>query len=220
MKNHIKYLIASVIIVAVSLQVFAQDDEFKQDFGITIGGFTNFPANENYLKDYMSIIYVAPYIQVGRHEFSVGVTYPFSTKALFFNDNTISSRIGAVAGYKFYVFNPYGRENLFIHYAFQYLRFKGAYDASSSSGIPPGNWTETDMYINNVIGLGYNLYFDMEERFGLYYILDYVISQTSCNLNSSAVSSHNWNSQYVWNNISTQIGFVFKLTPLKKKVKK
>gem|GEM_PF-2491529 len=35
----------------------------------------------------------------------------------------IRTRLGAIAGYKFYIFNVYGRENLFVHYSFQYLIF-------------------------------------------------------------------------------------------------
>ena len=220
MKSQTKCIITGVLMAIFSQTIYAQTDEVKQDFGITLGGFTNFPANQNYLTDYMSIVYVAPYIQVGRHEFSVGMTYPVSSQALFFQENNVNPYPGAIASYKFYVFNPYGRENMFIHYSFQYLRFKRGFEVPASSALPADYWTESDMYINNVIGLGYNIYFDMEERFGLYYTLDYVISQTSYNLHSSTVSNHNWNTQYVWNNISTHIGFIFKLTPLKKKVKK
>ncbi|MEI6886433.1 MAG: hypothetical protein WCO02_18230 [Bacteroidota bacterium] len=220
MKKLIETFLITLFFVTFSQTLYSQADQVKQDFGISVGGFTNFPANQNYLTDYMSVMYVAPYIQVGRHEFSVGMTYPVSTQALFFQENDVNPYPGAIASYKFYVFNPYGRENMFIHYSFQYLRFKRGFEVPASSALPADYWTETDMYINNVIGLGYNIYFDMEERFGLYYTLDYVISQTSYNLHSSTVSNHNWNTQYVWNNISTHIGFIFKLTPLKKKVKK
>jgi len=90
------------------------------------------------------------------------------------------------------------------------------YDSSTQ----PYNWNEKDMYINNVIGLGYNLYFDTEGRFGLYYTLDYVISQTGYKLSSAGYNNNSWSTNYIWNNLSTHIGLVFKLTSLKKKEKK
>ena len=76
------------------------------------------------------------------------------------------------------------------------------------------------MYINNVIGLGYNLYFDTEGRFGLYYTLDYLISQTGYKLAGPGSNTNSWTTQYVWNNLSTHIGLIFKLTSLKKKEEK
>lgn len=220
MKRSVAFLTSAVFILAASPRLFSQSDPVKQDFGITAGGFTNFPANKNYLTDNMSSVYVAPYIQVGKHEFSAGLVCPLTTSALYFSDNSIYPSLGAIAGYKFYVFNAYYRENLFIHYSFQYLRFKAGYDISSASGIPSDRWTETDMYINNVIGLGYNLYFDTQERFGLYYTLDYVISQTGYKLSGPGSNSGSWITTYSWNNISTHLGLIFKITPLKKKVKK
>jgi len=219
MKRSIAFLLTAVFMFTVSHKLYSQSDPIKHDFGITAGGLTNFPANKNYLTNYISMFYVAPYFQAGRHEFSAGIVYPLQTNSLYFSDYKTNPRLGAIACYKFYVFNVYGRENLFVHYSFQYLRFKGWYDISPASGIPSNQWTETDTYINNVIGLGYNIYFDTEERFGLYYTLDYMISQTSYMLNSATYSTSYWTTRYIWNNLSTHIGFIFKITPLKKKKK-
>ncbi len=196
--------------------LLAQSDPILKEFGISAGGFTNFPANQNYLTENMGAFYVAPYVRVGKHEFSAGLLLPLQTQALANNSANISPRPGGIAGYKFYIFNVEGRENMFIHYAFQYLRFSGTYD----SNFQQGRWTETDMYINNVIGLGYNLFFDTNERFGLYYTLDYVISQTGYKTDTPRSGNHQWMTDYVWNNISTHFGFIFKLTSLNKKVKK
>jgi hypothetical protein len=87
-------------------------------------------------------------------------------------------------------------------------------------GSEAHNWTETDMYINNVIGFGYNLFFDNDERFGFYYTLDYVISQAGYNINNANVHNNKWGTVYVWNNLSTNIGFSFKIASLNKKAKK
>jgi len=209
------------LLFAVRDKTYSQNEPIKQDFGISTGGFTNFPVNQNYLKEGISAVYVSPYIQVGRHEFSAGIVYPLATQGLFYTESNINPRPGAVAGYKFYVFNEYYRENLYIHYSFQYLRYKGGYDISAGNGQPVEHYTETDIYINNVIGLGYNLYFDMEGRFGLYYTMDYLISQTGYHLASPNTSgTGSWTTQYLWNRMSTHVGFIFKLTSLKKKVKK
>jgi hypothetical protein len=200
--------------------LFSQADNGPQEFGITTGAFTNFPANQHYLTENMSVFYVAPYLRTGRHEFSAGMLYPLSAHGLNLTDYTLDPRPGAIAGYKFYVFNVYGRENMFIHYSFQYLRFAGTYDIHSDWHSQTFHVTETDMYINNVIGLGYNLFFDYNERFGLFYILDYVISQTGYKISTEGYKSNSWTTQFVWNNLSTNIGFIFKLAPLKKKEKK
>jgi hypothetical protein len=71
-----------------------------------------------------------------------------------------------------------------------------------------------------VIGLGYNLFFDTGGRFGLYYTLDYVISQTGYKLGTPGIKNTSWNVQYLWDHLSTNFGFIFKLTSLKKKDKK
>ena len=201
-------------------ELFSQSNSIDSEFGISAGVFTNFPANQNYLKENISVFYVAPYIRTGKHEFCAGLLYPLKANALSFTEDKISPRLGATAGYKFYIFDIYGRENMFIHYSFQYLRFSGSYDKNYGGNIPPVQWKETDMYINNVIGLGYNIFFDDNERFGFYYTLDYVISQASYNLNTTGNSNSSWATNYIWNNISTGFGLLFKLTPLKKKDKK
>jgi hypothetical protein len=220
MKIRIKVTFATLLGILLACQLYSQNNEISQEIGITTGGFTNFPANQDYLKKYMSLVYIAPYYRIGRHEFSAGFTAPVSTDALFFNDRMVNPRLGAIAGYKFYVFNPYGRENLFIHYSFEYIRLKGTMDTYYNTIHQTYHWTETDTYINNVIGLGYNLFFDMNARFGLYYILDYMITQTSYKIGNQGFTSDSWTSKYVWNNLSTHIGFIFKLTSVDKKVKK
>ena len=76
------------------------------------------------------------------------------------------------------------------------------------------------MYVNNVIGLGYNLFFDANERFAFYYTLDYVISQAGFKINSTGYNGSYWATQYTWNNISTGFGLIFKLGSLNKKAAK
>jgi len=220
MKKNISILLTIQLMVVLSCQLFAQSGTIPKEFGISAGAFTNFPANRNYLKEDISVFYIAPYVRVGRHEFSAGIVYPLSTKSLYFGDSNIDPCAGAIAGYKYYIFDIYGRENLFIHYAFQYLRFAGKYDTYYSWSTEPYHWTENDMYINNVIGLGYNLFFDANERFGLFYTLDYVISQTGYKLGTSGYNDNPWVTRYFWNNLSTNFGVFFKLTSLNRKVKK
>jgi hypothetical protein len=206
MKRLIAILLVTLLIIILPFKIFSQSGIIKQEFGISTGTFTNFPANQNYLKDDITVFYAAPYVQVGKHEFSAGLVYPSSTNGLYNSDYTVNPQLGAIAGYKFYIFNVYGIENLFVHYSFQYLRFKGH--------------DETDMYINNVIGLGYNVFFDSHGRFGFYYILDYVIAQTSYKPGTPVINDFPWATKYIWNNLSTNLGFIFKLTSLKKQSEK
>jgi hypothetical protein len=220
MKRSIAILLAAQFMLLISAKLFAQSSSGMQEFGITTGAFTNFPANQYYLKEDISVFYIAPYIRTGKHEFSVGIDYPLTTHGLFFNNSNINPCAGFVAGYKFYIFDVFGRENLFVHYSFQYLRFRGSYDTYYSFSNQPYHFTETDTYINNVIGLGYNLFLDMNERFGFYYTLDYVISQPGYKLGTPGFNDNTWATRYVFNNVSTSVGFSFKLTPLKKKEKK
>jgi hypothetical protein len=220
MKRFATILLTTQFIFVISQKLFSQSDPINSEFGITAGAFTNFPANQNYLTENMSVFYVAPYIRTGKHEFSAGFLYPLKNPGLYSSDNNLNPRLGALAGYKFYIFNVYGRENMFVHYSFQYLRFMGSYDKYYAWSNKPVHWTENDMYINNVIGLGYNLFFDVNERFGMYYILDYAISQAGYKVSTQDFTQNTWFTQYIWNNISTNFGFIFKLTSLKKKVKK
>ncbi len=218
MKRLITIVLTVQFMLVLSHKLYSQSESDMQEFGFTTGAFTNFPANQNYLKDNMSVLYFAPYIRTGKHEFSAGIIYPLKIYGLFFNEDNIDPRIGATVGYKLYLFNVYGRENLFVHYSFQYLRFKSTDKYFIVSNTYP--WTETDMYINNVIGLGYNLFFDVNERFGFYYTLDYVISQAGYKLGPPGFIDKSWSTQFIWNNLSTNFGFSFKLTSLKKKDKK
>jgi hypothetical protein len=219
MKRRITILFAAQFMLLFSANLFSQSDPVPQEFGLTAGGFTNFPANHNYLTDDINVIYLAPYVRTGQHEFSAGILYPLATHALYFTDHNINPGLGAIARYKFYIFNVAYRENLFIHYSFQYIRFTGTYDVSTGWINQMYQRGETDMYINNVIGLGYSLFFDTDERFGFYYTLDYVICQAGYNL--SPIGSHEtpWITDYIWNNLSTHFGFSFKLSSLNKKDK-
>ncbi len=209
-----------ILSLAVSLisspALFAQLTPGVGEFGIDAGHFANFPATRDYLKNISSVLYIAPYIRTGKHEFFAGLAYPLSTTALYFSENNVYPKPGAVAGYKFYIFDVLGVENLFIHYTFQYLRYSGSHDQYYTGVTQPYNWKETDTYINNVIGLGYNVFLDKYERFGFFYTLDYVISQTSYKLAGQGYSDNSWSMNYVWHNLSTNLGFSFKLTPLKK----
>jgi hypothetical protein len=220
MKKFIPVLLLVPFLVILSPGLFAQTNNDKLEFGIATGGFTNFPANQDYLKKGMSVIYLSPYILTGKHEFSLGFAYSLPVDALAYNDGKIDPRPGFVAGYKFYVFDVYGRENMFIHYSFEYLGFKGHWETNAGASSFPDVWNEKDIYINNVIGLGYNLYFDQNERFGLYYILDYLISQAGYKTSGHEDFEKTWVVNYIWNNLSTHIGLTFKITSLKKKEKK
>ena len=203
--------------IFISIKLFSQSDAITNELGVSVGEFTNFPCNKDYLKKDITVFYVSPYVRTGRHEFSAGIVYELNNDGLFFTNNTLKACPGAIAGYKFYLFNPQGIENLYIHYAFQYLRFRGNVDTYPYDPPVVMHWTEKDTYINNVIGLGYSVYFDTHERFGFFYTLDYVISQTGYNLTSPGNSADFWTTRYLWNNLSTHMGFTFKLTPLNKK---
>jgi len=220
MKRFITIMVIVQLVFMISIELAGQSVGTPLELGITAGAFTNFPANKDYLKKDISVFYVAPYLRAGQHEFSLGIVYPVKTDGLFFNDKKITPCAGAIAGYKFYIFDVAGRENLFVHYSFQYLRFKGNFETQYSWNPQPDHWTETDMYINNVIGFGYNLFFDTNERFGFYYTLDYIISQTGYKMGYSGYNENSWTTRYVWNNLSTHLGFSFKLTSLKKEDKR
>lgn len=212
-----KKYIAFVILLCLGFiqgHLDAQTAGVPKEFGIAAGGFTNFPANKHYLDETISAFCLEPYIRSGRHEFSLGILFPLGTGAMFFSDETLYPRPGAVAEYKYYVFNPEGRENLFIHYAFQYMRFKGTYDLLHSAD--PYQFTEKDMYINHVIGLGYHLFFDTKGRFGLYYTLDYMISSAGYQVTGPMRDPGYWTTRYLWNHLSTNFGLTFKICPLKK----
>lgn len=219
MKKFIAILLTVQFMLISSHKLFSQSDAIMQELGINAGEFTNFPANQNYLKEDKSVFYLAPYLRTGQHEFFAGFVYPLNIPGIFFNDNNLNPRLGATAGYKFYVFNVFGRENLFIHYSFQYLRFKGTIDKYYSPANQSYQWTETDTYINNVIGIGYNIFFDTDERFGFYYTLDYVITQAGYKTNTAGFNDNSWVTRYIWNNLSTNLGVSFKLTPINKKNK-
>lgn len=214
MKKLVAVLLISIFTLACQGELFSQAEPVAKEFGLTAGGFTNFPLTKDYLDNNIGAFYLAPYLRAGRHEVSLGIAVPLATSATFFMEEQIGPRPGFIAGYKFYVFNPLGRENLFVHYTFQYLRFKGTYEKQLFTDAPEP-WNERDVYFNSVIGLGYNLFFDVNERFGFYYILDYVISKNGYKLENQGQTDQSWVMKTVWNNLSSQVGFSFKLTSIK-----
>lgn len=222
MKRSISVFIFAISVFIIPTYLFSQTNPnaYMQEFGITAGAFTNFPANRDFLPKNINVFYIAPYIRTGKHEFTAGVVYPLNTNSLFNNSNSIYSCPGAIAGYKYYIFNMYNNENIYLHYSFQYLRFKENYDVYPFSSTYPNPWTEKDNYINNVFGIGYMLFFDKDQRFSFYYNLDYVISQTGYKVEFPGAINDTWKTKYIWNNLSTHVGFSFKLTSLKKKDKK
>lgn len=201
-------------IIMIPLSLYSQYDRIRNEFGINAGGFTNFQASRDYSKNQINVLYIAPYILTHSHEFSLAFAYPLSTDALAYPENKIDPLPGFIAGYKFYLFDMTGNENVFLHYSFQYLHFSGNLDNNTIQ--PPEVLKEKDMYINNLIGLGYTLYFDAHQRFGMYYIIDYIISQYGYQKGSPEITGQTWTTDYSWNRLSTHIGFSFKLTDLKK----
>ncbi len=217
MKKSIKVLLLAMLMPFLSNHLYAQDGGLKREFGLSVGGFTNFPCNESFWDDHTSAITLAPSVRVGKHEFYGGMLYPLNQGGLATGDQLIS-KPGAIAGYKFYLFNINGRENLYLNYSFQYLRFKGSY--TSSGTFNDLKVYENDTYINNVFSLGYVVFFDANQRFGFYYTLGYMISQASNKLGWESNHLDFWYSKYIWNNLSTNIGFGFKLKSFDKKMPK
>ena len=99
MKKFLTILLTIQFMLSVSYKLFSQSNTDMQEFGITTGAFGNFPATQNYLKDNIKVFYVAPYLRMGKHEFSAGIVYPLTTHGIYFNDNNINPRLGATAGY-------------------------------------------------------------------------------------------------------------------------
>jgi hypothetical protein len=213
-----KYTVSflGAIFLLISYTSFSQSTALNREFGLAVGGFTNFPANKHYLDDNIKIISLTPYIIIGKHEFYAGILYPLNANGLYSGEK-LNSRPGATAGYTFYIFNKAGRENMYVNYSFQYLRYKGPFDVYPDPGFSPYKFTEKNTYINNVFSLGYVVYFDTQQRFGMYYSLGYVISQGGYQEYLNHNFRDQWTTQYIWDHINTNVGFSFKLKNFDKK---
>jgi hypothetical protein len=207
------------MLLLISFSSFSQSAGLTREVGLSVGGFTNFPCNQHYLDDNIKVISLAPYVTIGKHEFSVGILYPLPANGLF-SAVKINGWPGATAGYKFYIFNKAGRENMYVNYTFQYLRFSGPFDVYSELGSFPYKFTEKNTYINNVFSLGYVVYFDTHQRFGMYYSLGYVISQGGYQEYLGHTTNFPWTTRFSWNHLNTCLGFSFKLKGFDKKVTK
>jgi hypothetical protein len=214
MKKSILLFLTAILIFSVTSNLFSQSSDLHREFGLTTGAFTNFPCNKDYLNDNIKVINLAPYMRLGKHEIYAGAVYALKAKGIFSASN-LNSHSGAFAGYKFYIFNPAGRENMYVNYAFQFLSFKG-FDIPN---LPDGRTIEKNDYINNVFSLGYVVYFDTQQRFGLYYTLGYVISLGRYQ-NFASAFKNSWSTEYILNNLSTNVGLSFKLKSFDKKAPK
>jgi hypothetical protein len=203
------------VILLNPITIFSQSAGLTREVGLTVGAFTNFPMNQNYLKDNIKgLPSLTPYVRVGRHEFFAGLILPSYTSIY---DLHLNPCLSATAGYRYYVFNPAGRENLYINYSFQYLWFKKNYDAYAYPSAVPYHVHLTEAYINNILSLGYVVFLDRNQRFGFYYSLGYIISQIGDKSVWEGQSSSVWYTHYIWNRLSTQVGFSFKLKSFDKK---
>lgn len=213
MKKLILVSLIAVSLLLITTNSFSQSTSLTREFGLTVGGFTNFPANQHFLDDNIKVISLAPYVTVGKHQFYAGILYPLNANGLY-SGAKLNSRPGATAGYTYYIFNKAGRENMYVNYSFQYLRFKGPFVTPFDLEL-----NEKNTYINNVFSLGYVVYFDSQQRFGMYYSLGYVISQGGYQ-EYLTENNYHWTTRFAWNHINTNVGFSFKLKQFDKKVPK
>jgi hypothetical protein len=192
----------SVIFLIISLTVspclFSQKDPLRKQFGISVGAF----INPTFDLEKTGGAYVAFYRRIEKHEFSLGLIYPSHTQGRLSNDD-IKPTFGALAAYKCYLLDPVRRENLFVYYSLHVLRYCGSYYYyTGSGGIHHAG--ETDTYINNIAGVGFNVFMDKEQRFSFYYSIGYVISYWMTEEDQSG---------FVLNALNSNAGFSFKLAP-------
>jgi hypothetical protein len=177
--------------------LFSQSDTVRKQLGINTGIFFNYSFTENIT---IGGAYLDLYKRIGKHEYYGGLIYQSKPKGEL-TEGELKPRFGIIAGYKFYFYKFPHRENIFLHYTFQYLSFIGRYP-KYSHGSYIGDYTQNDDFINNIIGLGFTVFFNKKQRFGFYYSFGYIISKHIAG-------------GFNWSFINSNFGFNFKLTNLK-----
>ncbi len=146
-------------------------------FGLRMGAFFNNDGFERFHQfiDYHTIVAYnwEAFINIDRHDFSVGLIYPLMIEAEKGEAYGSEHTIGALLGYRYYLFNPRHKTNLFLLYEFQYIYFSG--NILKTYRTESYHVDALIESIRNVFGIGFSLFFDKNKYAGISMGCGYII---------------------------------------------
>ncbi len=192
--------------------------------GLRLGPSFNTEIRSNYYADWKTILGydLSAYLNIKRHDFSVGWMFPIK---MYLTDGDAYGgglfKIGALFGYRYYIFNPQHITNLFFQYEFQYVYFTG----DNLKTYKNESYVDIDTYefVHNIFGIGFSQFFDKNKHIGFSlgcgYVIPYVHIKT-VGPKSSHAYSHKWLDDQQMNKcFNFYFNFNIKLATFKKKQK-
>jgi hypothetical protein len=110
-------LIILTLNLLISANVYSQDTiQNSPVIGLSPGAFFNIGGSSPYTDETIIAGSLSTYIKIERHEFYAGFLFPAMVPATQGYVYVNRSTIGALAGYRYYAFNPRHKTNLFFQY--------------------------------------------------------------------------------------------------------
>lgn len=179
MNRRLKSLLFLLFIFVISNSHSQESSANSPILGLRLGPSFSTEIRSNYFADWKTIIGydLSAYLNIHRHEFSVGWMFPIKMY-LTEGDAYVGGlfKIGALMGYRYYIFNPQHSTNLFFQYELQYIYFTG----HNLKTYKNESYVDVDTYefVYNILGIGFSQYFDKNKHIGFSlgcgYIIPYV----------------------------------------------
>lgn len=217
MRKSFVFIVITTLFLIISIKSYSQAENNPSEIGIFGGTFFNLGGSQM-TEETIASFDLATYFRKQRHEFYLGIIYPFLIPAISGYLYLDTKKIGGLAGYKFYLLNPRHRANIFAQYEFQYIYFTGHYEEGNQSGKTYIYHTVYS-YLHNVFGVGFVAFFDKKHRFGVSGAVGYIIPLEFYKRTEGLIDCdelYKWGDNDMNNYFNLNLSFCFKLIPCKR----
>jgi hypothetical protein len=220
LKNMMRNLqvILTILSLIISVNLHSQESVVNSPvIGLRPGVFFNIGGYSPFTDETTVAGNLNTYLKIQKHEWYVGFLFPAlipSTQGYYYLNK---STIGVLAGYRYYLFNPKHKTNLFFQYEFQFIYFSGRVEEGTNSGYYSYNTIEE--YVRNIFGLGFNQFFDKKQNIGISIGFGYIIPYEYYKRSGSNVSyseSTKWGDLYMNNYFNFSFEINIKLASFQK----
>jgi hypothetical protein len=173
--NRKPLVILTMLGLIIQVNLYSQNPLLPSPvIGLRQDVFFNIMANKDRFTDETIFAVSLPvYLKTGRHECYTGFIIPLLVPATNGEYYLNKWSVGAMAGYRFYFFNPLHSTNLYFQHEFQYIYFTGKYEFASHSDVSYYNTIYG--YVRNIIGFGFSQFFDKKQHVGISFGCGYII---------------------------------------------
>jgi len=209
----------NIVLLITLTALIVPDNNYAQtnitkDLKLNMGSTLCLSADDISFPSYS--FYIAPSLQLGKHEFYLGCLVNERTEGEKFKPS-----LGGIAGYKFYVDKNPGAIQFYLNYSLILQRYLYSEDYTFYSGPNHTNsyvvnYINKERLYNNVFGYGLNFYLTKKKNIYFYQTTGYsVIRYIDKGYEDNKFT--NVYKEFIWSQIMFTAGLTYKLTSLKNK---